>query len=163
MNRSVLILGLIGALVAPGLANAVPAQVGSWTRGCQAGSVVRNLEGGSWACYTPAAGASNESATPVLDVSDCENVDLFSWDDFDGDGTVCTVTWDIETCAPGAGSLATDALKNAACTTLPGAAALTADDVESNLAASQLRIHGLAAGVNIDSCRIVVKCAEGAQ
>lgn len=161
MQRA-LILGLVGALVAPP-AFAVPAQVGNWLKGCQANQITRSLEGGQWACYTPAAAASLESATPVLDTADCENIDIFLWDDFDGDATACTVTWDIETCPPGAGQLATDALKNAACNTLPGTVALAGDDVESNLASLLMRVHGLAAGVAIDSCRVVVKCAEGAQ
>jgi hypothetical protein len=155
-------LGLLLAL-GPGAALAQPAQVGTWARACQPGSIANSVQGGSWVCYTPAAGASVESASPILDLSGCENVDLFMWDDFDGDATVCTVSWDIESCPPGANALTTDALKNAACNTLPGTAALSGDDVESNLAALFLRVHGLAAGANIDSCRIAVKCAEGSQ
>ena len=163
MQRPALILGLVGALVAPVVVFAVPAQVANWSRACQTGSTTKNLEGGSFACYTPAVGASLESASPILDTSDCENIDVFLWDDFDGDGTSCTVTWAVQGCPPGASALATDALKNAACNTLTGVANLSGDDVKSNLAAQYVRVVGQAAGAAIDSCRIVVKCAEGAQ
>lgn len=145
-------------------ASAAPAQVGSWRRACEtAGSGAGSLSGGEYACYSPAAGASLESASPILNLNQCENVDIFLWDDYQGDGTVCTVTWDIETCPAGAADLATDGIKNLACTTLPGITTLSGDDVESNLAASFLRVHGLAAGANIDSCQIIVKCAEAAK
>jgi len=150
------------ALLWGGVALAVPAEVGAWRQFCR--NPATGVNGGEWVCYTPSAGANLESASPVLSLAACENVDIFLWDDFDGDATACTVTWDIETCPPNAGTLGTDALKNAACNTLPGVVALSGDDVESNLAALFLRVHGLAAGVNIDSCRIVVKCAlEGSK
>lgn len=155
---------LIGASVAPFAANAVPTQTGNWLRGCQTGQATRSLKGAEWACYTPAAGADDESAAPLLAVGDCENVDIFLWDDFDGDATACTVTWDIEGCPPVAAAVDTDTERNAACTTLPGTTSLSGDDVESNLAALYLRVHGENAGANIDSCRIVVKCAlEGSK
>lgn len=137
---------------------AVPAQVGNWTESCGSRTTT-GISGGQWACYTPAAAADLESASPILSVMGCENFDVALHDDFDGDATVCSVTWDIELCPPNPTTLTTDALRNAACTTLPGTAALSADDVESNLAAFFIRVHGLAAGLNIDSCRIVVKCA----
>jgi hypothetical protein len=163
MKHLALILGL-GALVAPGISWSAPAQTATWTRGCQAGSTASVLSGGTYACYTPASGADDESASPILDVSQCENIDIFLFDDFDGDATACTVTWTIESCPPGSGALATDALKNAACNTLPGTASLTGDDVESNLAAHLVRVHGDNAGAAINSCRIVLKCAlEGSK
>ena len=161
MKKIWVLLALFGLLQA-GPALAVPTQVGSWRRACGP-SPTTGLNGGEYACYTPAAGADLESASPALSVVNCENVDVALHDDFDGDATACTVTWDIEMCPPNVGSLTTDALRNAACNTLPGTVALSGDDVEANLASFFLRVHGLAAGLAIDSCRIVVKCAEGAQ
>lgn len=158
MNRLALIFVAVGALAAQA-ALAAPAQVGSWTRGCQTGQTITSLVGASVACYTPAASASLESASPILYVGNCENIDVFMWDDYDGDGTACTVTWTIDGCPPGTDRLSNDSAKNAACNTLQGAASLSGDDVESNLAAVYVRVHGENAGANIDSCRIEVKCA----
>jgi hypothetical protein len=97
-------------------------------------------------------------------VTACENIDVFLWDDVSGGGTTCAVTWGMDSCPPGASSLATDALKNVACAPLPGFVALDGSlssgvDVESNLAAAFVRIRGGGTGTNISSCRIVVKCS----
>jgi hypothetical protein len=161
MNRLALIL-CVGALVAPVDALAVTAQTGNWLRFCQSGQIAKNLVGGAMACYTPAAGSATDAASPVLDVTACENVDIFYYADWDGDGTTCTVTYAIENCPPNANGL-TDTLKNTACTTLPGTidmgTGVGQSAVESNLAGVILRIRAEGAGANIDSCRVVVKCA----
>ena len=136
-------------------------QTGSWTGSCQGGSSVKSLHGGGFACYSPAAGASTSSASPIMDLNSCENFDVFLFDDFDGDGTACTVAWTIQACPPQ--TLSTDGTRDAACNTLLGTAALSGDDVESNLAPGFMRVVGGGAGANIDSCRIVVHCALDAQ
>jgi hypothetical protein len=157
-----LFLALLGGLLLPMTASATPAEDSDvvWLRACQ-GLKVASVSAGTYVCLTPDSDADDEVASNVLDVSSCENVDIFLHDDYDGDATACTYTWDIEMCPPGAGALATDALKNAACADLPGATDLSGDDVESNLAVQFLRVVGNNAGANPDSCRIVVKCAEG--
>lgn len=160
MKRSALCLGLLAALSAPWVAWAAT-QTANWTGSCQTGSTVKSLHGGGFACYTPASGASTSSASPILDLNSCENVDFFLFDDRDGDATACTVTWTIQMCPPD--TLANDTARDNACNTLPGTAALTGDDVESNLAPGFLRIVGGGAGANIDSCRIIVHCALDAQ
>lgn len=160
MNRWPLILGLIGAFAAPWVAWAAT-QTGNWQGGCQTGSAVKSLHGGGWACYQPASGASTSSASPILDLNSCENFDIFLFDDQDGDATACTVTWTIQACPPS--TLANDTARDNACNTLLGTAAMTGDDVESNLAPGFMRVVGGGAGANIDSCRIVVHCALDAQ
>ncbi len=157
---------LVGALAAPAVW-AAPAQVGSWARACQTGQTTASLKGGGWACYTP-TGSDTESASPALDVTSCENVDVFLFVDADGDDSSCTVTWDIEMCPPGSNALATNAIKNFACQSLPGITALGADDpagddVESNLAGTHIRVHGQAAGANLTECTVIVKCAEAGE
>lgn len=159
MNRLALIAGLIGVLVAPG-AQAAPAEVGSWLMGGQTGRATKTLRGGQWATYTPASGADDESASPILSVMQCENYDLYLADDYDGDGTACTVTWEVQSCPPGASGLATDALKNASCAVAEGVTDLTGDSQRSDLAGFYVRIHGQNAGANINSCRITIKCAQ---
>lgn len=162
MKRLALILGL-GALMAPGAVLAAPAQESSWTRGCQSGQTTKNLVGGAYACYSSTS-AGLEPSSPILYVGDCDNVDVFMWDDPDGDGaSICTVTWAIQGCPPGGSALASDALKNAACNTLTGVANLNGDDVRGNLAAEYIRVVGQGAGANPTQCQILVKCAEGAQ
>lgn len=162
MYRKALILGLIGALASQ-TAWAVPAQTSSWTKNCQTGSTTKQVTPGTTACYS-STGAGLEAASPVLDATNCENVDIFMFDDFDGDGaSVCTVVYEVQMCPPGANELATDALKNAACVQLPGTTDLTGDDVESDFAAHFLRVVGQGAGANPTACRIVVKCAAPGQ
>ena len=163
MNRLALILG-IGALVAPANLLAVTAQAGKWTRGCQSASTISAVHGGEWACYTPATGAATDSASPILDVSQCDNIDVFLSDDHTGAGATCSVTWGMDQCPAGAAALASDALKNVACAALPGFTTLDGAltngvDVESNLAGMFVRVRGGGAGANITSCQIMVKCA----
>lgn len=160
-KRPALCLGLIGALAAPLAALAVTAETGSWTKNCQAGATTKNVMPGTFACYTPAAGSATDAASPILTVSNCENFDAFLHDDFDGDAVACTVTWQLQMCPPV--TLANDTAKNNACNTLPGVAAMTGDDAKSNLAGIYIRVVGGGAGANIDSCRVVVKCAEPGQ
>lgn len=160
MRRSRLVLLLMGALAAPTAWAAT--QTGSWTNGCQAGQTTKSLHGGQFACYNPATGASTSSASPIIDVNSCENVDIFLYQDRGGTGAAdCTVTWTIQTCP--VATLANDTARDNACNTLLGTAALTGDDVESNLAPAFLRVVGGGAGANIDSCQIVVHCALDAQ
>ena len=155
-----LALFLVGLwLVWSSQAQAITAQAGTWTKSCQANANGSTLMAGSFSCYTPAAGAATDSASPIMQVTACENIDVFLHDDWDGDATACTVTWQLQMCPPPVG-LTTDALKNAACNTLTGVAALSGDDVKSNLAGEWIRVVGGGAGANIDSCRVVVKCAE---
>lgn len=160
MNRLALILLGLGALAAPLPALAVPAQTGTWLKGCQTGQTSKSLKGGQWACYTPAAGADDESASPILDTTQCENVDIWMADDYAAAAAACTVTWDIEQCPPGGSGLATDAAKNDACEDAPGVTDLSGNDVESDLAMKFLRVVGNNAGANIENCQIVVYCAE---
>jgi len=161
VNRTALMAGLLGVLVAPA-AWGVPAQTSNWSRACQANSITKNVMPGTVACYR-STGAGLEAASPILDATNCENVDVFMFDDPDGDATACTNVIEIQMCPPGANELATDALKNAACTQLPGTTDLTGDDVESNLAAQYLRVIGTAVGANPTECLIVVKCAAPGQ
>jgi hypothetical protein len=158
MRRIALFLVGIWLLWAQG-AEAATAETGNWKQSCQSAQNTKSMTAGSFVCYTPAVGAATDSASPFLSASACENIDVFLHDDWDGDGTACTVTWQLQMCPPPV-NLTTDALKNAACNTLTGVAALTGDDVKSNLAAEYIRIVGGGAGANIDSCRVVVKCAE---
>jgi len=162
MVRSAFWLGLLGILVAPA-AWAVPAQTAAWAKNCQSNATTRTVTPGTVACYR-STGAGLEAASPVLDATNCENVDIFMFDDPTGAaGAICTAVYEIQMCPPGAGELATDALKNAACFQLPGTTDLSADDVESNLAAQYLRVIGTAVGANPTSCQIVVKCAAPGQ
>lgn len=146
-------------LCVPGPALAIVTETGNWRLSCQGTAATKSMEAGSFVCYTPAVGAATDSASPILWVGACENFDAFLHDDWDGDTTACTVTWQLQMCPPPVG-LTTDALKNAACNTLPGVAALSGDDAKSNLAGEYIRIVGGGAGAAIDSCRVVIKCAE---
>jgi len=159
MKRLALIL-CIGALVAPSGALAVPAQAGSWTKSCQTGQTTKVLTGSTFACYTPATGATTSDASPILDVSQCDNVDIFMSADWAGSGAACTVTWQIDNCSAGANNLPTNGAKNNACKVAAGVTNLSGTDIKSNLALQFLRVEGdQGAGVNITSCQIIAKCA----
>jgi hypothetical protein len=158
MKRIALFLLGLGLLWAQG-AWAATAETGGWKLSCQGNQTTKSMTAGSMVCYTPASGAALDSASPFLAVTACENFDAFLHDDFDGDGTACTVTWQLQMCPPPV-NLTTDALKNAACNTLPGVGAMTGDDAKSNLAGEYIRVVGGGAGANINSCQVVIKCAE---
>ena len=85
------------ALSLAALLVASQAFAGSWDLNCD-GSVTTGqiqLTPGQVACYDP---SSNSDDSPLVALSDCENTDWFLFDDEDGDGTVCTVAWDVELC-----------------------------------------------------------------
>jgi len=77
-STSVLILGLIGALVAP-------ESRANWLRSCQANATASSIGGGgSFVCHNP---ASADDDPGVLDVSACENIDIMWYDNITGDGS----------------------------------------------------------------------------
>ena len=159
MNRSALFLGLIGVLAAPA-AWAVTAQTGVWLDSCQTGKTAAGLTGGEWACYRPASGMALDAATPALSVASCDNIDIQHLDDWDGDGTASTVTWQPQMCSP-FNSANTDTIRNLSCNSMVGVAALTGDDARSKLAGFYVRFVGGGAGANIASSMLIVKCALG--
>jgi hypothetical protein len=159
MNRTALFLGLLGVLVAP-RAWAVPAQLGSWTKNCQTGSTVGSLIAGQYACYSPPAAADNDDSSPVLTTTACDNIDIQMFSDPTGAAVaICTATYQPQMCPPNAQALTTDALKNAACATMTGVTTLSGNDAKSDLASMYMRVVGGAVGINMSSCRIVVKCS----
>lgn len=64
---------------------AVPAGAASWLKSCAAGAVTTGLQLGSFACNIPTS-ATDDSG--ILSVGACENIDIFFYDDTDGDGTL---------------------------------------------------------------------------
>lgn len=77
MKRTALLLGLLVVL-------AVPVADAEWIRNCQAGRTTNSLSGGLFACHNPTVVDDDPG---VLDVSGCENVDIFWYDNITGDGT----------------------------------------------------------------------------
>jgi hypothetical protein len=75
--RSAWILGWTLVLLAP-------AAQANWLRSCQAGATASSVGGGgSFVCHNPTA---DDDDPGVLDVSTCENVDIFWYDNVTGDG-----------------------------------------------------------------------------
>lgn len=130
----------------------------AWWLNCNSDISRVHIGPGEWVCFDPSA---NTDESPIVDVSGCENVDYFLFDDKDGDATVCTVTWEIEAC-PVKNSEVSASATDAACEILAGTAALSGDDAESNIAGIFIRVKGDGAGSNAGDCRIMAKCAERA-
>lgn len=82
MIRKALVLLGLGALMAPASHSA------NWLKNCQTTSSAasQSLAPGDFACNIPTTATDNSSGT--LDVSSCENIDIFFWDDVDGDGNL---------------------------------------------------------------------------
>lgn len=131
----------------------------AWTESCRTSKPTTALSPGEYACLDPTA---NDDVSTILGVGICENIDVFHFDDKNGDATVSTTTWEIEGCPFGESQSQTAAGRNAACEILSGTAALSGDDVESNLAGIFIRVKGDGAGANPEDSRIMVKCAERA-
>lgn len=146
---------LLGALlVAP--YSAFAATEGDWLKSCQAGAVTGNLQPGGYACYTP---VTNSSDSPVLSTSDCENVDVLTFADADGDASDCDVLFNIEICPVDAAGLANDTALDNACYQAPGTVAVGIDTTEVDLAVKLMRVSGNEAGAAPTECRIEVYCA----
>lgn len=154
MNRLVLILGLIGALAAPAAAN--------WQQGCQSGTgFQRNVigGGGTFTCHNPTAADDDPS---VLDVSGCENVDIFWYDNVTGDGSGdVDGTASVYTCPVTAVSAVdTEAERLAACQPFNGGTTLDATNTElEGLGAVRIWVDvELASTEN----QLVVRCSQPA-
>lgn len=76
MVRPVLLLGLVLVLAAP--AHAV------WLRSCQAGATASSLTPGGVVCHNPTAADDDPG---LLQIGECENVDVMWYDNITGDGT----------------------------------------------------------------------------
>lgn len=134
---------------------ALPASAGDWTKNCASSIVTTQIEPGQTVCYDP---TSSNDDSAIIAIGRCENTDWFLFDDKDGDGTVCTVTWEVELCPDSDANLSASAEDNA-CEIAAGTVALSGDDVESNIAGVFARVKGDGTGSNADDCRILLKCA----
>jgi hypothetical protein len=144
-------LFLVGSLIfaSPSLAD--------WTRSCQTGFTASSIGGGgSFVCHNP-TGANDDPS--VLDVSACENVDIFWYDDV-ANGAASTGTAAVFTCPVVANAiLDTEAERQAGCQPLNGGTTLSAANTE---------VQGLGAvriWVDLDanstaSNQLLVRCAQ---
>ena len=151
MYRMVLIVGLIGALVAP------EAHAG-WIRSCQAGATASSIGGGgSFVCHNPTAADDDPG---VLDVSSCENVDVFWYDNITGDGSGdADGTAAIFTCPVVANeALDTEAERQAGCQPLAGGTTLDATNTEI-FGMGAVRIWADVELASVEN-QLVVRCAQ---
>ena len=78
MQQAALVL-LIGAMmVAPLTASS------DWLKSCQAGATARNMTPGGVVCHNPSAADDDPG---LLQIGECENVDVSWFDNISGDGT----------------------------------------------------------------------------
>lgn len=157
MHRSALILGLIGALVAP----ASP-QAANWLKNCQAtaSAAAQSIAPGSFACNIPTTATDNSSG--YLDVSGCENIDIYFWDDVEGDAVAGGGTGRMRNCPNVGLSTADGGVGEAACWVIEN---LTFD---GNPATNTEAIYGVAANwifweqvaytTTTEPIRVIVRC-----
>ena len=136
------------------------ALAGNWVDGSDGERVITTLSAGQWAWYDP---ASNTDDSPILDVSQCAEYTALSFDDKDGDGTVCSLTLDVEMC-PDRQDVLNDATKrNNACELVPATSSLGPnDDGSFGFEVQFLRVN-ITGGSNATDCRIQVHCSRGAK
>lgn len=155
-----LLLGL-GGLALPVVSSA------EWQLGCQSGTgFQRNSigNGGSFVCHDPSAATD---APEILGIASCENVDVFFYDDLDGDGTASAGTHDVYTCPQGNGDdgdgdgsadLNTDAERRLGCQPLNGGTTLSSTNTEVfGMSGAWMWVDS--AGATNDG-RIIVRCAQ---
>jgi len=130
----------------------MPAFSASWLKHCRAGDVTTAINPGEYICNDPTA---NDDDTPILAIGGCPETEWFLHTDKDGDATLCTVDWTLQTCPPGAQDLSATARDNACANSTN---VLSGNDSEPNLAGLFLRAIGDGAGANAGDCRIVVRC-----
>ena len=142
-------IALLVLLIAPLVAS--QAGAASWYLQCDANMPDRRqLEAGQWVCTDV---FDIEDDADVIDVSDCENVDIFQFDDPAGDGAE-TITGTVEMCPR---MISNDS----ACAPLPNTSTLSGDDAIYGAGAIYLRIE--AGGVDAaetDGVRWMIKCAQ---
>ena len=121
---------LLGVLV---MAWSVQASA-DWLKGCQTGreTFVTSLSGtGKIACHIPDPTQGAVIDPHVLQVTDCDNVDVFYYPDADGDGADSAGTVDIYTCPSTVFTITVEATLEAACQPLDGGTQLTAVNTEA--------------------------------
>ena len=124
------------------------ADAAGWKKSCSAANIISTGGGlgvGEWACNDP------DGDTPALNVSRCENFDVFYWTDANVDATVSTNTVQVRHC-PGSTTSATGcwAIENV---TLTGTT-----PAEAIYGAAAIWIYGdFDAAINNDP-RITVHC-----
>lgn len=155
MNRSALILGLIGAFVA------LPAHSANWLRGCQGtGQDNSALQPGSFACAIP---TSSSDDTGILATSSCENIDILYFDDVDGDGVAGGGTVQVRSCPVDDDLLtAADAVQDAACwvmenLTLDGNPATNTEAIYG-IATNRLKVTITAYATTAEPIQVEVRC-----
>ena len=158
MHRKALILMGLGALVA---LLPTPADAANWLKGCQGtGQDNLSIGPGSFACLVPTS-ATDDSG--ILSVDSCENIDIFYWDDADGDGVAGGGTVQARSC-PTTDALRTDTdtVQDAACFIMEN---LTLDGVPSTnteaiygIAANRMKITVTAYATTSEPIRVEVRC-----
>ena len=156
MNRSALILGLIGALVAPAARGA------NWLKNCQAtaGAASQSIGPGSFACNIPTTATDNSSG--LLDVSGCENIDILFSPDVDGDAVASGGPGIMRSCPASGLATANGGVGEAACWAMEG---LTFDGVPTTnseaiygIAANWIFWEQIAYTTVTEPIRVIVRC-----
>lgn len=157
MNRSVLLLGLIGALVA-----STGASAANWLKNCQAtaSAASQSLSPGQSACNVPTTATDNSSG--LLSVDGCENIDLLFFPDFDGDAVASGATGQFRSCPTTGLSTANGGVGEAACWVIENVL------FDGNPATNTEAIYGVAANwifweqvayaTPTEPIRVVVRC-----
>ncbi len=153
MKTLTILIGL-GVMLAPSLLWA--AEAGTWQKGCQTGTgqVITNLTTRGFACWDPVAANTDDS--PLLSMSDCDNIDIYFYPDKTGGLTDSTVTYDLTTC-PSDGISLSETQRDNACFLIDG---ITTGVTECSgcPTVGWLRIEALAAGANPASGRFIAQC-----
>ena len=153
-----LFLILVGVLVG------LPASGAEWVRNCRdddlngllntsgSGFDVNNVSAGGFVC---ADSVLNSDDAEVIFIGSCENVDVFQFDDPDGNGTASAITGTVELCP----SLAAVADLDNECAPAPGTTVLSGDDAIYGPGGTWLRIE--AGGSCTNQVRWQLRCAQG--
>jgi len=150
------LIGLVGALVA--LSSTAQA---NWQKGCQSGAAftTSSLAPGGYVCHEPTTDADSPS---VLDISNCENVDIQWFDNItgngapDADGTatlyVCPVV--------AAAAMDTDAERRLACQPMnAGSGTVLSATVTEIYGEGGLRIWADIANASAEN-QLLVRCSQ---
>lgn len=152
-------------LIAVGVLLGLPASGAEWVRNCKdadldgtlntsgSGFDVNNLSPGGFAC---ADSVSNSDDAEVIDIHQCENVDVFQFADPDGEGTDTAITGTVELCP----SRSAVADLDEECAPAPGTTVLSGNDAIYGLGGIWLRIEAGGSGTEI--VRWAIHCAQPA-
>lgn len=147
MKRLALLVVLSGLML--------PLSAGAdWLFNCQVGDPTTRVKPGGYACHLPTSATDSPS---ILDTSQCENIDIFLYDNITGDGSGGTSIVDVYHCPVTATVSADNTLS---CSQLAATTALSSSNPEVQGAGIVRLFLDVTAGAVSGETLLMARCSQ---